>query len=331
MRHLLSLTLSAFVATSAFALTEEIVDKKLPASPGGKIVVQVEFGTIEVTGSDTSEVTLNATRTINASSEAKEREYVEAVPITFIKEGNTITLRARSEKKSNGGFWNWFGGGRTQTKARYTLKVPTKFSAALDTAGGAISVSDLTGDVHTDTSGGALRFSQIRGPIKGDTSGGAIVLSDCEGTIKVDTSGGKIEVSNSRGSLRADTSGGSISVTNFGGDATVETSGGGLKLQGIKGSVRGETSGGSITATLVAPLAGDVKLGTSGGSIEVRIPAGAALDLDAATGSGRVTTDFEVVTTARKETDRVRGSINGGGKTVRLRNSSGGIAVVAMR
>ncbi len=327
------LTAAAFLvaASTAFAVSDEVIDKKLPAKSGGKLVVEVEFGTIEVTGADTNEVTLHATRRVTAGSDEKEREYVAAVPITFTAEGDTIRVLARRGDRTGSGkgkswSWSWSWGGRSKNEARYTLQVPRHFNVNLDTSGGAISVSDLKGDTHADTSGGTLKFTRLQGPINGDTSGGSITVAECSGAIKIDTSGGHIEVTGSKGELNADTSGGRITVRNFAGDTVVSTSGGSLTLENISGALSGETSGGSIKATLPSPIPGDVKLETSGGSIELSVAANAAFTLDAETSIGSVTSDLPV-TTKRSGRDSLRGEVNGGGKSVYLRTSAGSIRV----
>lgn len=320
----LPILLLAFTATTASALTEERVDQKKDVTPGGTLIVDVDFGTIEVTGGDNQQVMVNAERRISGSSEAKEKEYLEAAPITVTQEGNTVTVRAR-RPKSGGWLANW--GNSWNTEARYTIRVPAKFNAQLETSGGKILVSELTGNVNANTSGGTLTFAKIRGPLKGETSGGGIKATDCDGEIQIETSGGKIDVSGGSGSLNASTSGGSIGVTNFGGNATVETSGGSLRFDNVRGSLKGETSGGSIAAALSAPVTGDVRLETSAGRIEVTVPASAALTLDASTSMGRVTSDLPVAVQGKQDSDRMRGTINGGGKLLVLRTSAGGISV----
>ena len=310
--------------STASALTEEKAEQKRDVTPGGTLVVDVDFGTIDVTGGDTKQVIVDAERRVSGSSEAKEKEFLESAPITVTQEGNTVTVRARRPKS---GSWLTNLGNSWNTEARYTVRVPAKFNVQLDTSGGKILVSDLTGSVKAETSGGALKFVRLRGPLKGETSGGAIAATDCDGDIQIETSGGKIDVSGGSGSLTASTSGGSIAVSNFGGNATVETSGGGLRFDNVRGALKGETSGGSIAAALSAPVSGDVRLETSAGRIEVTVPANAALNLDASTSMGRVTSDLPVAVQGKQDNDRMRGTINGGGKLLVLRTSAGGISV----
>jgi DUF4097 and DUF4098 domain-containing protein YvlB len=106
----------------------------------------------------------------------------------------------------------------------------------------------------------------------------------------------------------------------------VETSGGKLTLDNIRGRLNGETSGGSISATIPAPVPGDVKLETSAGRIDIALPSDAAINLNAETGEGTVTSDLPIVA-VRAGRDGLKGTINGGGKSLILRTGAGSIAI----
>ena len=310
-------------AAPVLAATEENVSRSFAVAPGGKLVIDVDFGAIEVSTNATSEVTVDVHRKVGLRSEAKEKEFLAERPVTFQQDGDTVTVRSRKAGKMN---WSWNWGGQ-KLEGKYTVRVPAKFNVKLDTSGGHIHVSDLTGDVKADTSGGGLKFARIHGPIHGDTSGGGIQLADCDGSIQVDTSGGGIESTGGSGNLRADTSGGSISVKRFAGPAHLDTSGGGIKVEDIGGAVDASTSGGSISARLRSPLPGPVKLDTSGGGITVDAPADAAFDLDADTSAGNVTCELPITVAGKKERGHLKGPVNGGGPKVSLDTSAGSIRV----
>ena len=316
--------LTPFAAVAALnAATEEKLAKNFTAASGGKLVVDVDFGAIEVTTTTANEVSVDVYRKVGMKSEDAEKKFLADRPVTIVQEGDTVTVRSRKAGKSN---WSWNWGGKT-LEGKYVVHVPAKFNVKLDTSGGSILVSDLTGDVKADTSGGSLKFARIHGPINGDTSGGSIHLTDCDGTLKVDTSGGGIEATGGSGSLHADTSGGGITVKNFAGPAHLDTSGGGIKVENIAGPVDASTSGGSISARFSAPLAGAVKLGTSGGGITVEVPANAAFDLDADTSAGGVSCDLPIAIVGKKEHDHLKGAVNGGGVKMALDTSAGSIHV----
>src|SRR6195256_2016567 len=309
-------------AASAFGLSEENVSQTLDGAPGGRLIVDVDFGTIDVSAGADDKISVQAHRKIDSDNEAQEKEYLASAPVTVSKEGNTVTIRARRQNKEKNLNWS----GRCSMDARYTVQVPKSFNSELRTGGGTIQVSEITGTMSADTSGGKLKFTHLKGPTGATTSGGSIELNGCEGAVKVDTSGGRIESIDGSGSLEARTSGGSIVVRNFGGDTKVETSGGRLAFENINGKITGRSSGGSITARLKSPVPGDVNLETSAGSIEVTVPPDAGLDVEAEATSGRVTSELPFVG-IRTDREQLKGKINGGGKSLFLRSGAGSITI----
>jgi DUF4097 and DUF4098 domain-containing protein YvlB len=304
---------------AALAATEETLHKTYNTPPGGTIVVDVDFGSIDVGTNAGTQVTIDVWRQVSRKTKAEEKTFLAENPVRFLQKGDTISVRAGHKRKRH-----WFGRGE-RNEAKYTILVPARFNARLNTSGGAVAVTDLEGEAKAGTSGGALRFIRLRGPLDGDTSGGAIHVIDCEGAMRVDTSGGAIEVTGGSGSLKADTSGGDITVKSFGGPATVDTSGGGITLENVGGKVKGDTSGGPIKAVLPSPVPGDVTLSTSGGGIMVRVPADAAFHLDAVASGGGVSCDLPVTVQGKIKPDRLKGVVNGGGPALKLQTSGGGI------
>jgi DUF4097 and DUF4098 domain-containing protein YvlB len=312
-----------FVAVAtASALSEENVSQTLDGAPGGRLIVDVDFGTIDVSAGPDDKISVVAHRKIDSDNEAQEKDYFASAPVTVSKDGNTVTIRARRQNKEKNLNWS----GRCNMDARYTVRVPKSFNSELRTGGGTIMVAEITGTMSADTSGGKLKFTHLKGATGATTSGGSIELNGCEGPLKVDTSGGRIDATDGNGSLEARTSGGSIVVRNFGGDAKVETSGGRLSFENINGKIFGRTSGGSISAKLKSPVPGDVNLETSAGSIDLMVPADAGLDIEAEASSGRVTSDLPFTGT-RTDRDSMKGKINGGGKSVVLRSGAGSISI----
>jgi len=316
----LTSTLFLISSLAAVAATEEQLNKRFTVEPGGQLVVDVDFGSIELTTHATGEVVVDVWRKVTRKNKADEEEFLRDHPVTFSQDGNTVTVRCR--RKGVGG-WSW--GGRSRMEGKYTITVPAQFDAQLKTSAGSIAVSDLAGEVKANTSGGGLRFAHLRGPLDGGTSGGGIHVSDCGGNLKIHTSGGGIDVSGGSGSLDGHTSGGSVVVKGFEGDARVGTSGGGLTIENVIGPVEGSTSGGSVSAVLSSPLEGDVRLSSSAGEVTVVVPEDAAFDLDASTSAGRVSTDLPVTVVGKVERDHLKGTVNGGGESVVLRSSAGSI------
>lgn len=312
------------LVSAASALTTDKVTQHFDASGGGRLTIDVDFGTIEVSAGADNRVDVDAERRIDFGDEAREKEYFADAPLVVTHDANLITIRARRQSDYRGSNFS----GHMNMEAHYIVTVPRSFDADLRTGGGSISAKELIGSVKADTSGGKLHFNQLRGALTGKTSGGSVDVHACEGPLNVQTSGGAIEAAGGSGRIDARTSGGSISVQDFSGDTNVETSGGGLKLININGSISGRTSGGSVKATLAAPVPGDVRLETSAGSIDIAVPPNAGFNVDAEASAGRVRTDLPFIG-ERNEHDSLRGRINGGGKSLQLRSGAGSIVIRA--
>jgi|GEM_PF-750410 len=248
-------------------------------------------------------------------SEADAQAFFAKHPVAIEQRGKTIAIEA------SGGGW------RGRKEAKYVVSVPTEFNVRLETAGGSIEVNDIAGDVDAETSGGELRFSRVNGPIDGETSGGNVHISDCAGSVEVETSGGGIEVAGGSGKLEGETSGGPVNVKGFQGSVSVETSGAGITLENVTGQIDGETSGGGISLVFAASPAGDVTLETSGGGITMRVPENAGFELDAETSGGSVNCELPIAAGGHVGRSHLKGTVGGGGKSVRLETSGGSIHV----
>ena len=314
------LLLSVCVVSAA---TEEKTAKTFNASPGGNLVIDIGFGSIEVVASaDRTEVSVDAWRKITRWNSTDEESYLKENPIEFSQDGNTVIVRAPTHMT-----WSWFSGWHNRNEARYVVRIPANFNTTLKTSGGSIAVSGASGSVKVNTSGGALHFANLHGPVDGHTSGGSVQAADCDGELHLGTSGGRIEVTGGSGALSGNTSGGSITVKSFNGPVSVDTSGGGITIDNIQGKINGHTSGGSVHASLLAPIPGDVDLSTSGGSITVTVAPDAKLNLDAETSGGGVDCDLPLTVQGKIGRSRVTGTVNGGGPSVRLHTSGGSIHV----
>src|ERR1051326_9188572 len=241
MKHSTLLLVASCLLASRLAVsaeTEEQINKRFAVQAGGNLVVDVDFGSIEVSTNATSEVTVDVFRKVSRRNQSEEATFLRERPVTFSQDGNTVTVRCRP---SNPIRESWRGSQRTEGK--YTITVPARFNAQLKTSGGGIAVSDLAGEVKAKTSGGGLRFARLRGPLDGGTSGGGIHVAECEGELKVHTSGGGIDVSGGAGTFNGDTSGGSVVVKDFRGPVRAGTSGGGMTIENVGGKVEATTSG----------------------------------------------------------------------------------------
>ncbi|BCJ43452.1 hypothetical protein GCM10010168_42380 [Actinoplanes ianthinogenes] len=123
----------------------------------------------------------------------------------------------------------------------YRIEVPAFFRATLDSDGGAVSVTGLSGELDLTSGGGAVEADGI-GPVTARTGGGAVRLTFATppGTVRVDSSGGDVTLRLPRDSYRVD-------ARADGGDTSIEvpTDGAAPRRIGV------DSGGGSIVVTPV--------------------------------------------------------------------------------
>ena len=156
------LVLLALVVTAS-AATEENISRQLDVTSGGKLVVDVDFGTINVTAGVDDKVVIEAYRKIDFGDEAKEKEYFAAAPVVISQDGNVVTVRAHHTKSKE--FWSF---GHSEMDGRYTIRVPKRFETDLHTEGGDVTAGEVTGNATVKTSGGKLAFKHLEGTLTGE-------------------------------------------------------------------------------------------------------------------------------------------------------------------
>jgi DUF4097 and DUF4098 domain-containing protein YvlB len=127
--------------------------------------------------------------------------------------------------------------------------------------------------------------------------------------------------------LEVSNTNGRILVTNVAGEHELDTTNGRIEVDGCSGTLDASTTNGTISAELVRVTKGKpLRFETTNGGIELTLPAGLAADVDAGTTNGSIHSDLPVSTTSAKS-NRLRGTVNGGGTPVRLRTTNGGIKI----
>lgn len=120
---------------------------------------------------------------------------------------------------------------------------------------------------------------------------------------------------------------GRITLSDVTGKHELETTNGRIEVKRCSGSLDASTTNGSIEAELVKITPNQpLRFETTNGGIEVHVPANARADIDASTTNGSISSDLPVLT-SRTGSNSLRGTINGGGTSVRLRTTNGGIKI----
>lgn len=289
------LVLTVLILASAFACADERrFDQKIEAPAGGHLTVNLDIGSVSITGSDTHEVAVRATV-------SGVEDDLGRITIHVERDGSGVQVRERYERRS---VWSWFGG--NNPRVQFTIEVPRDYP------------------VDLKTNGGSLQLASLRAAVQATTNGGPITVRDIEGAVHVQTMGGPISAEHLRGQVELRTMGGGIDARDIRGDLEAHTMGGSIDLTNVDGTLSAHTAGGSVSAQELGDH--DVTLETSGGSIHLRLPPTAHASIDASTFGGSVHSSIPVSIESSGHS-YLRGSLNGAGHTIRLHTNGGGISI----
>jgi beta-lactamase regulating signal transducer with metallopeptidase domain len=158
-----------------------------------------------------------------------------------------------------------------------------------------------------------------------NSGSGNIVDEGVGQNAKLQTGSGDIRATSLEGPFTVKTGSGNIVAEQSGqGDVVAETGSGEIEIKDIHGSFRGQTGSGNIKAS--GTPSSSWTLQTGSGNIELST-GNAPLTLDASTGSGSVNTEHEMLVQGSFDHHHVRGTLNGGGPTVRAQTGSGDIQI----
>jgi hypothetical protein len=315
------------------------LNKPLSAESIKEVEAKTSGGGIAVAGVNPSEARIEVYVTENGHHGTYSKEEIQSriesdYDLTVTASGNKLTAIAKPKRNLR----NW----NNALSFSFNIFVPVSCKTQLNTSGGGISISNLTGEQHFNTSGGGLDVKGLTGKIDGHTSGGGITVADCKneinletsggdidairlsGQIRLNTSGGSIELNDLNGNIRATTSGGNIDAEKITGELDTHTSGGNISLTAITGSLDASTSGGNIDIEVIDP-GKYVKLSNSGGNVYLQIPKGKGLNLNVH--GDRIKTEGLSNFSGSMEKQSINGTINGGGTPIDIHAGSGGVTL----
>lgn len=276
------------------AAAEKKFRKTFPASIGGRMELITDIGSVNLIGTESQEMIIEATI-------RGDEEFTRLFEISAEQKDGRIQVTGKADNRQ-------LMGGGNNIQVQFLIHVPVEFNVFVSTSAGNISAEGIRGTLHGKTSGGNIRLSAIRGEMDVKTSGGNLRLNRLDGI------------------LRAKTSGGNISADSLTGDLELKTSGGSLNLFDLSGKVDAITSGGHIQASLIS-VTQPVRLETSGGDIQLAIPSETRAEIDASTSGGEVLCALPVTITGKLRAHKLTGSINGGGPRIDLKTSGGDIVI----
>jgi len=268
-----------------------IANMNVTTSPGKKLKMNVYAGGVKIETWNKNEVEVKVYGNDNA-------ENYFSYSANSDDEGVVVKSELKSDYSHKKNF---------NLTTEFKISVPADYNLEINTGGGNISISNLTGDIALNTAGGNLKLTKITGDVHATTSGGNLKYEDI------------------RGNISSTTSGGNVKIYKFNGNVDVATSGGNMELEGANGSIDASTSGGNIKLQYVGKNQG-IELSSSAGNISVRVPEDFDAEADLYTTVGSINSDFAKVDN-ESMSSKLKVRLNNGGNKLKCVTSAGNISL----
>jgi len=278
-----------------FAKTESL-------AKNGRVIIGNLSGTIDVRSWDQAQVKIEAEKVSNASSLDTAKANAALVTIEITKEGDILKVETKYPSGRNRDM---------HVSVNYKIWVPDKAAVKLRNTSGAVNVEALGGAFEADITSGNTTVAKMAGSVDCRTVSGRIAVRDVANDIDLKTVSGTIEASLIKGSVDAETTSGRIELRDVSGAKTVRAK---------------VLSGNIIYEGQVAPGA-KITIEALSGGLELTLPANAAFELNAETFSGHVDSEFAITMSGKLSPKELRGVVNNGGATLRLKTFSGTIRI----
>ena len=128
-----------------------------------------------------------------------------------------------------------------------------------------------------------------------------------------------VDVTNTNGIVR---------LNGLAGRVNARTTNGGVRGEGLTGDVDARSTNGGVVIDLASVSSGHVKLHTTNGGVTLTLPESAKADLSASVTNGGISVgDFQGLDVGEKSRRRFEARLNGGGPSVELTTTNGGIRI----
>jgi DUF4097 and DUF4098 domain-containing protein YvlB len=246
--------------------------------------VKVDIGSVRVEGGSQQGISYVIRNHSYSGSEDRARREFDSYKISAYVRGDTAWVVG-----------DWEGGRPHKFSGDFVINVPREMDEIkIETEGGSVTATGITGRVDAQSGGGTIRFDDIGGVASAETGGGNIEIGNVASDVTLHTGGGSIKVNSAKGKIEAESGGGNVMIVSGLQGAVLETGGGSIQVERCAGKVKATTGGGSID---LGDIGGPAEMDTGGGTIRLSSAKG---PVRAETGGGTI--ELNGVPSAQAET-----------------------------
>lgn len=188
---------------------------------------------------------------------------------------------------------------------------------------------DTRGGDHNDLGVVDFTVELPRGvKLLASTGNGEVSVRNAGEEVKASSGNGEVSVLGAAGRVSASSGNGDIEVTGARGDVRASSGNGDITVSTTRGPVTASTGNGRIDANMTTlDTEGDMEFSSGNGSITVTLPSNLSATIEANVPVRNFTTDFALTLPSRWNSRRIRGTIGGGGRRIRLSTGNGKVTL----
>jgi hypothetical protein len=284
--------------------------------PNARVLVRTGRGDITVRSSDDAALRISGQKEIRTFSESDAAKRASGIGIGVQKSGDAYEIRPNGYDLSD-----------SRVAVNLEVVAPKKALVTARTERGAITVSDMTGDVTVASQSGNLEVNDTTGNVDITSRKGDVKVTDTRGDVKVAGRGGDVDVVNATGSLvvdgeffgsiRADKiakgvrflsqrtdftltqlgghfekSSGNLEVADAPGNLTSRTRNASISLENVTGKIVLDNTNGSVEIRFSTPPKEDITIINERSSVTVSMPASSSFEIQADCRSCDINSEF---------------------------------------
>lgn len=161
---LLLLFVQILVIPSAFAASEEFsknLHKEYNADANTLLIIKNKFGDVDINNWDKKQVSIDVIITVDHKNEAKAKELIDYIHVTFSQSGNTIEVVTEIDDKFSK--WNTFnfGDDKKDFSIDYKVNIPKDIKLNLENKYGNVFINEIKGHSVISVKYGNLKVNKI--------------------------------------------------------------------------------------------------------------------------------------------------------------------------
>jgi Toastrack DUF4097 len=293
------LLLGALHGSVVFAEAKVEFHRTLPLAPSDHIILDVAVPNGDVTISYAHAGELSVSATAQASAGKLPADFFDR-RLVVARQGEHVKVQFNPNSAPSDG----------ALRIAYTIDVPNWIEINSNVGTGKQTISGVMGPVKAVTGNGDMRVQYITNDLEAKTGRGDITVIRVGTAAKVETASGNIDMKD----------------IGPGSTATVKKGIGRVEVDGISGSFTGSTDAGELRVE--GGVYDNWELKSDSGNIHIGTGQDSSFEIDAATDSGRLSIENEDVAMPKDANARsCHQKVNGGGKLVHARSTSGTIFI----